>query len=184
MTIMTMDQSMTLKKTQIGWVLLLGWWAVIQFSCVIYLYSFTQTLLTHWGQDKMPDSLQMTFSNAFSWMKIDIFLFIFKLTLIPIDFIDTKNTHNLSIHHRTVHQRCSNKTINEPGIDYWHAICTWVQRKQQRTLPPYHCVCRVIWCMRPANERRRYIVTSSPIGWVHTQKGPCVWIDWWQVKGQ
>ena len=30
-----------------------------------------------------------------------------------------------------------------------------------------------ISCMRPANERRRYIVTSSLIGWVHTQKDPC-----------
>ena len=27
--------------------------------------------------------------------------------------------------------------------------------------------------MRPANERRRYIVTSSLIGWVHTQNDPC-----------
>ena len=35
-----------------------------------------------------------------------------------------------------------------------------------------HCY-RVIMCMRPANERRRYIVTSSLIGWVHTQNDPC-----------
>ena len=27
--------------------------------------------------------------------------------------------------------------------------------------------------MRPASERRRYIVTSSLIGWVHTQNDPC-----------
>ena len=27
--------------------------------------------------------------------------------------------------------------------------------------------------MRLANERRRYTVTSSLIGWVHTQKDPC-----------
>ena len=26
--------------------------------------------------------------------------------------------------------------------------------------------------MRPANERRHYIVTSSLIGWVHTQNDP------------
>ena len=31
-------------------------------------------------------------------------------------------------------------------------------------------------CMRPANERRRYIVTSSLIGWVHTQNDPCTQI--------
>ena len=26
----------------------------------------------------------------------------------------------------------------------------------------------------PANERRRYYVTSSPIGWAHIQNDPCV----------
>ena len=31
----------------------------------------------------------------------------------------------------------------------------------------------IILCMRPANERRRYIVTSSLIGWAHTQNDPC-----------
>ena len=32
----------------------------------------------------------------------------------------------------------------------------------------------IILCMHPANERRRYIVTSSLIGWVHTQNDPCI----------
>ena len=32
-----------------------------------------------------------------------------------------------------------------------------------------------ILCMRPANDRRRYIVTSSPIGLAHTQNEPCLW---------
>ena len=31
----------------------------------------------------------------------------------------------------------------------------------------------IIWRMRPANERRCYIVTSTLIGWTHTQNGPC-----------
>ena len=31
----------------------------------------------------------------------------------------------------------------------------------------------IILCMRPANERRCYNVTSSPIGWAHTQNGSC-----------
>ena len=31
----------------------------------------------------------------------------------------------------------------------------------------------VILCMRPANERRRYNVTSSFIGWAHTISDPC-----------
>ena len=29
-----------------------------------------------------------------------------------------------------------------------------------------------ILCMRPASERRRYAVTPSLIGWVHTQNEP------------
>ena len=32
------------------------------------------------------------------------------------------------------------------------------------------CYAGIILCMRPANERQRYIVTSSLIGWVHPQK--------------
>ena len=31
----------------------------------------------------------------------------------------------------------------------------------------------IILCVHPANERWRYIVTSSLIGWVHTQNDPC-----------
>ena len=31
-----------------------------------------------------------------------------------------------------------------------------------------------ILCMHPANERWRYIVTPSLIGWAHTQNGPCM----------
>ena len=33
---------------------------------------------------------------------------------------------------------------------------------------------RIILCMHPANERRRYIVMPSLIGWVHTQNDPCI----------
>ena len=32
----------------------------------------------------------------------------------------------------------------------------------------------IISGMRPANERRRYSVTSSPIGWAHSQNEPCI----------
>ena len=32
----------------------------------------------------------------------------------------------------------------------------------------------MILCMRPANERRRYNVTSSLIGWAHALNGPCL----------
>ena len=32
-------------------------------------------------------------------------------------------------------------------------------------------------CMRPINERRRYTVTPSLIGWEHTQNDPCLPIE-------
>ena len=32
----------------------------------------------------------------------------------------------------------------------------------------------IILCVCPANERRRYNVTSSHIGWAHTQNDPCI----------
>ena len=35
-------------------------------------------------------------------------------------------------------------------------------------------VFRDLFCMHPANARRRYNVTSSLIGWAHTQNNPCV----------
>ena len=39
--------------------------------------------LTHWGQNKIAAIFQLTFSNAFSWMKIFEFRLIFHLSLFP-----------------------------------------------------------------------------------------------------
>ena len=36
----------------------------------------------------------------------------------------------------------------------------------------YFSYAGIILCMRPANERRRYIVTSSLIGWAHVENDP------------
>ena len=40
----------------------------------------------------------------------------------------------------------------------------------------------IILCMRPANERRRYNVTSSPIGWAHSQNDPWISITKMRLK--
>ena len=43
----------------------------------------------------------------------------------------------------------------------------------------------IILCMRLANERRRYNVTSSLIGWAHTQNDPrssVVGLPWGLIK--
>ena len=36
--------------------------------------------------------------------------------------------------------------------------------------------------MLPANERRRYIVTSSPIGWARKQNDPCMGIILYRIR--
>ena len=57
-------------------------------------------------------------------------------------------------------------------------ICVeFVHIQPSKWLVPVHAYTKpsawIILCMRPANERRRYNVTSSPFGWVHTQNDPC-----------
>ena len=37
----------------------------------------------------------------------------------------------------------------------------------------------IILLMCPANERRRYNVTSSLIGWANKQNDPCIFIFYW-----
>ena len=38
----------------------------------------------------------------------------------------------------------------------------------------------IILCVHPANGRRRYIVTSSLIGWAHSQNDP--WLLWSAIR--
>ena len=53
------------------------WWNTTQFAqsswIITEIWSHDHSLsLTHWGRDKMDASFLTTFSNAFSWMKINI----------------------------------------------------------------------------------------------------------------
>ena len=69
----------------------------------------------------------------------------------------------------------------------WHITATFSHKQHFVYLPSQwettlHCYVISHWlatytkwiilCMYPANERWRYIVTSSLIGWVHTQNDP------------
>ena len=47
------------------------------------VYSSCNTYLTHWGRDKMAANFLMTFSNAFSWIKIYEFRLRFHWSLLP-----------------------------------------------------------------------------------------------------
>ena len=51
----------------------------------------------------------------------------------------------------------------------------WVWTNFTHVLPSYFAgtVVGIVLCMHPTNERQRYIVTLSLIGWVHSQNDPC-----------
>ena len=68
-------------------------------------------------------------------------------------------------------------------------ICTGLQYLQPgdhmtRYLKVIEKVTGINLCMHPANERRRYIVTSSLIGWAHTQNDPWRQVHWGPVGDQ
>ena len=67
----------------------------------------------------------------------------------------------------------------ESGWFHWLTCCSF-NCSQQRNHPITFIVSSqcfyntgIILCMHPANESRRYHVTSSLIGWAHTQNDPC-----------
>ena len=59
-------------------------------------------------------------------------------------------------------RKCVNWLIWMNGID------RPIEKENDSPIDPV-----IILYMRPANERRRYSVTSSLIGWAHTQDDPC-----------
>ena len=73
--------------------------------------------------------------------------------------------------------------ISALNITRWYTLpgyyngMTLVRLSSHNKFPISHFYCwtaEIILCMCPANERWRYIVTSSPIGWAHTQNDPWV----------
>ena len=49
-------------------------WLKLVHNKIPLLASWDRQKLTHWGRDKMPAIFQKTFSNAFSWMKINVLI--------------------------------------------------------------------------------------------------------------
>ena len=47
------------------------------------------------------------------------------------------------------------------------------------SLPKLPITSRIILCIRSANKRRRYDITSSLIGWTHAQKNACYFLCRW-----
>ena len=48
----------------------MSFYILMRFNQYLYQRLFSNTSLTHWGQDIMAAILQPTFSNTFSWMKM------------------------------------------------------------------------------------------------------------------
>ena len=62
----------------------------------------------------------------------------------------------------------------------WRCLCT-----RNGCLPKKNIVTQQGQHLRPTNEPRRYIVTSSLIGWVYTQNDPCRCFpahEWWHWR--
>ena len=60
----------------------LHWYIGLMKSTLVKLMALYNTLI-NWGQDKMAANFLITFSNAFSWMKIYEFRLRFHLSLFP-----------------------------------------------------------------------------------------------------
>ena len=60
-------------------------------------------------------------------------------------------------------------------------VAKWNLPQEAEVIFDMLTISEFILCMRPANERRRYNVTSSLIGWAHSQNGPC---DSYQITTQ
>ena len=65
-------------------------------------------------------------------------------------------------------------------INEWIVILSWwiysherIYTHQQVLLESLRCLQQGQFCVWPANERWRYNVTSSLIGWAHAHAGPC-----------
>ena len=58
---------------------------------------------------------------------------------------------------------------------HWSQVAVTFRCDRHAALKHKQCYdAGIIQCMRPANERWRYIVTSSLIGWAHTRNDPCI----------
>ena len=59
-------------------------------------------------------------------------------------------------------------------IGSWHLFCI-------RTCTSLISMQGLLFCMHPAIKRRRYIVTSSLIGWEHTKMIPAMYAVWFRI---
>ena len=69
------------------------------------------------------------------------------------------------------HQPLPEPMLTEVYVAIWYhneLSHSWTDRTDYNDMLP-----GIILCMRPANERRHYIVMSSLIGWAHTLVGLC-----------
>ena len=124
------------------------------------------TSLTHWVLNTMVAILQTTFSNVFSWMKIIVFWFKFHWRMVPSVLWYVKiGSSNIWLDNEQVPtcylSQCLLKSMSPHFITkpLWWLPCIVTNCESYTGL---------ILCLHPANERRRYKVTPSPIGCAQT----------------
>ena len=65
---------------------------------------------------------------------------------------------------------------------WWPMMWGWAFHEQGSMPAAVYRPASIILCMRPVNERQRYNVTSSLIGWVHSEIDPLVWQNNWTLR--
>ena len=87
----------------------------------------------------------------------------YKQTELWVDLCGPTTRKKTATYPQGLHCEWGNASLTSPVLVKWklHAYCVMISAYV------YMCV------MRPANERRRYNVTSSFIGWTHAQNEPC-----------
>ena len=110
--------------------------------------------------------------NSFFFLNISNWLVLVSIT---INSLPTVNDNCLEVAVRWMSLALADdkSTLVQVMSRCHQATCHYMSQCWPRSMWPY--ASGVILCMRPANERRRYNVTSSLIGLAHTQNEP--WKD-------
>ena len=102
--------------------------------------------------------------------------------VIPRSYIkDNYHSIHESIHwnYDELEERWKVKSSTAIWYHWLWGIVRSYYRKCQCSEIKYEFTSRIILCMHPVNKRRRYIVTSALIGWVHTQNDHCTFESTW-----
>ena len=141
-----------------------------------FVHSFVNTLRPRWnGRHFADDIFKCIFLNENVWFPIEI-----PLKFVPMGLINTIP----ALVQIMAWRRPGDKPLSEPMmVSLLTHICVtrpqWVHCKDYLNFhvthgaPFYYHGSWLILDLSPANERRRYFVTTSLIGWAQIKNRPC-----------